>query len=191
MGKNRRGAAPVGDPLIAHLKRQERSVTSRIGAGMPLAEAMQAERWVRELSDDVTCSKEESSLFIDLIIANVTKAVGPLRDKPSRVAATRLVYAHYVEAMRGRTVADPQQVGKHMVYLLYAEDGSLLYVGITDRGPTRLAEHYRHKPWFHLVCRVEFERYQTRDGSEAREKYLIQKLSPLHNIQHNRGRKIA
>lgn len=78
-----------------------------------------------------------------------------------------------------------------MVYLLFDRDGTLLYVGITDRGPVRLAEHYRHKPWFPEVCRVEFERYPTRRDSEAREKYLIQERAPLHNIQHNRGRQIA
>ena len=78
-----------------------------------------------------------------------------------------------------------------MVYLLHDANSVLLYVGITDRGPVRLVEHYRHKPWFSQVCRVEFERYETRTASEAREKSLITKRAPLHNIQHNHGRQVA
>ncbi len=78
-----------------------------------------------------------------------------------------------------------------MVYILFDVSNDLLYVGITDRGPVRLAEHYRHKSWFSHVCRVEFERYETRADSERREKYLIQERAPLHNIQHNKGHQLA
>lgn len=132
---------------------------------------------------------------MELIRGQLVEAVGPLKDRRSRVAAARMVYAHYVETMRGRIQDRPLTVragsGKHMVYLLFDINDDLLYVGITDRGPVRLAEHYRHKPWFPQVCRVEFERYESRDASEAREKYLIQERAPQHNIQHNRGRRTA
>lgn len=75
--------------------------------------------------------------------------------------------------------------GEHLVYMLFDRARDLLYVGITSRGPTRLVEHYRLKPWFNQVARVEFERYMTREISAARETFLIKALHPLHNIVHN------
>lgn len=183
------------DRVVAYLRRQERTALARIGAGMSPRKALNHERWIREAVADLNCQRDQATHFLSLITDRLTEAVGPLRDRSSRVASARMVYAHYVEVMRGNPEARPLTVrpmtGKHMVYLLFDIHDELLYVGITDRGPVRLAEHYRHKPWFPEVCRVEFERYDSREASEAREKYLIQERAPRFNIQHNRGRHIA
>lgn len=196
MGPNHQGAAgnlTFAERTVRHLQRQERSVLSKIGAGVPIGAALRRDRWVHEMADESACSVAEAAAFIDVLTEQVKGAIGPLRDRRSRVAATRLVYAHVIEMSRGRTRTDGpgRGDGKHMVYILHDHDDRLLYVGITDRGPVRLAEHYRHKPWFTEVARVEFERYDSRAESEAREKYLIQRRAPLHNIQHNMGRQIA
>lgn len=183
------------DRVVTYLRRQERTALARIGAGESPRQAIVPDRWVREAIADLNCQPEQAEEFTSLIREQLVAAVAALQDRPSRVAAARLVYAHYVEIMRGRPQARPltarPSAGKHMVYILFDISDDLLYVGITDRGPVRLAEHYRHKPWFPHVCRVEFERYETRADSERREKYLIQERAPLHNIQHNRGRQLA
>lgn len=195
-----RGAGRDGDAgltyaerAVLHLERQQRAVLSKIGAGWPVSRAVDSRRWAREMAADTDCSMDEASAWIDVLRGQISEAIGPLRDKPSRVAAARMVYAHVIEMSRGRVShADRNRgTGKHMVYILHDVSGQLLYVGITDRGPVRLAEHYRHKPWFADVARVEFERYDSRVESESREKYLIQNRAPLYNIQHNQGRQIA
>lgn len=73
----------------------------------------------------------------------------------------------------------------HTLYMLYDEDGALLYIGITDRGPRRLVQHYKDKPWFGEVARSEFYRCPTRRGAEAQEVALIKELHPRHNVVHN------
>lgn len=195
MAANREGQAHLtyAERTVSHLERQQRSVLSKIGAGEPIREAMKAERWSRELQDDADCSVAEAGAFTAVIQSQLVEAVGPLRTKPERVAAARVVYAHVMELSRGRVRSETpgRGDGKHMVYILYDADDRLLYVGITDRGPVRLVEHCRRKPWFPQVARVEFERYDSRADSEARERYLIQRRAPLYNIQHNQGRQIA
>lgn len=181
---------------IRYLERQEKSVLARIGAGLPARNAVVVDRWSRELSQDTACSWNEAEAFVTAIRDQLSEALDPLPGSRSRVAAARMVYAHVIEMTRSRVEAlapganDPGS-GDHMVYLLFDSFDELLYVGITDRGPVRLVEHYRKKPWFPQVSRVEFERYGTRSASEWREKYLIQRRAPLHNIQHNKGRQIA
>ena len=189
------GAAELADQGVRYLERQERTALGRIGAGQSIPEAVKASRWAPELAEDLGCSEAEAYRFVETVQSQLAQAVGPLRDRRPRVAAARMVYGHLIEMARTRAGV-PGNVpgtgdGKHMVYILHDHDDRLLYVGITDRGPVRLAEHYRHKPWFCEVARVEFERYDSRAESEAREKYLIQRRAPLHNIQHNMGRQIA
>lgn len=195
MVKDHRGKAGLttfAERSVCYFERQQRSVLSRIGAGMPIDKALNADRWARELRAETSCSPREAEALVESVRAQVAQAIGPLRDRPSRVAAARLVYAHVIEMSRGRrSITEGRGGGRHMVYILHDHEGRLLYVGITDRGPVRLAEHYRHKPWFSEVARVEFERYDSRAESESREKYLIQRRAPLHNIQHNMGRQIA
>lgn len=185
------GGNEIGAALGRYLSRQERSVLGKLGAGLSVEGCFAGDRWWRELAADLRCSESEARRFVDLLADELSGAIGPLCDAKSRVSAARLVYAHTREKVRpnfGRTASTG---GIHMVYQLYGADGQLLYVGITNRGPVRLAEHYRKKPWFSQVCQVEFERYETRRESEQRETVLIKRRCPLYNIQHNMGRQVA
>jgi hypothetical protein len=181
--------------FIDHLARQERVVMGKVGAGVPIAEAIDASRWARELTEDGVVSKAEASAVMQAIRSHVVEAVGTETDCRARVAAARTVFA-FIRAQAGplseygpgdagrrRQVADPSAT--HYVYRLYDGSGRLLYVGISDRGPVRLVEHYRRKPWFIDVERVEFERYASRRESEDRERHLIRTGHPRYNIQHN------
>lgn len=181
--------------VVRFVQRLERSACARIGAGRPISDAVKPERWAKELTADSGCDPAAALTFVRAIACALTDAVGSHQKVATRPASAHLVFGYFIESIqRG---LDPlredlgDDSGTHMVYLLFDRRNELLYVGITDRGPTRLAEHYRRKPWFRFVCRVEFERYGTRAQSEAREKYLIHERAPLHNVQHNRGRHIA
>lgn len=179
---------------IAHLERQQKTIASRLGAGWDTARALDPRRWERELADDApTLGAAAADLTTDLM-ARIAAAIVGQADGRARASAALLVYAHQAETVRVGPQLAPigsEGNGEHMLYILRDKGGHLLYIGITDRGPVRLAEHYRHKPWFGDVAQVEFERYASRADSEAREKYLIQRLAPRYNIQHNLGRHIA
>jgi hypothetical protein len=186
----------------AWLKRQEVTVLSRLGAGVTPREAVHVERWVRELPgyDDaevrsfvaLVVNAIETSLAA-MIEATPTESTGGREVTPARmaVAAGRDVYAFYRESVAQARVLTPGPRGSHMVYLLLDELGCLLYVGITSRGPQRLAEHYRSKSWFLDVCSTRFEWYATRAEIEQREKLLIRTLHPRYNVQHNGARDTA
>lgn len=178
------------DAYLRYLKRQEQAILSRIGAGLDLRTAFQPARWTGELAADLGLSTSEAANLVGSIRNALALALVDLNATRERVLAVRVAYAEhrsraelYVAGAVGTTPA-----GQHLVYLLYEEAGELLYVGITDRGPVRLVEHHRSKPWFPAVVRVEFERYATRADSERREKFLISSRAPRHNVIHNQGR---
>jgi hypothetical protein len=181
----------LAQALARSIERQHQTVASRVGAGQPLSKAHQVERWARELASDAGASPGEASRFVEMLHSELAKAIGPIQDVGKRVAVVHTLFDFYAARTKSSGLSAQAQVGDHMLYKLYDRHEVLLYVGITDRGPVRLAEHHRRKPWFAQVCRVEFERYQTRELSEEREKRLITDLAPLYNIQHNRGRQIA
>lgn len=179
MGKNAQAYA-----LTDTLDHLQDVVLSKVGAGLPLRKSYHHDRWVKAYADSAIADPQAFH-------QNVYKAmaVAVFDDDPTavRLAASKAVIA-YVRAMAPTWISGDDRGGQHMVYKLYNEFRALLYVGITDRGPTRLVEHYRHKPWFYQVVRVEFERFDSREKSGAREIQLITSLRPLYNIQHN-GRK--
>ena len=179
------------DPLRDFLARQERSVLSRLGAGVTGPKLVTLDRWSRELAEDMRCSTEEARRFNEWVSGELATSVQRLDEPRSRVAAARIIYAHIRANLSGAPRPRAVSSGKHMVYQLFDAVGTLLYIGITDRGPLRLVEHYRKKPWFGDVAEVQFERYETRAESEAREARLIRDRAPLYNIQHNLGRQVA
>ena len=77
--------------------------------------------------------------------------------------------------------------GTHLLYKLYDSSGTLLYVGISSRGPIRLAEHYRTKVWFPQVARADFRWYDTREEVERAEQLSIQTENPRYNQIFNSG----
>jgi predicted GIY-YIG superfamily endonuclease/transcriptional regulator with XRE-family HTH domain len=81
----------------------------------------------------------------------------------------------------------PLQHRTAYVYYAYADDGDLLYVGVTDDLFQRFAEHRNRgkSPWFASVGEVKWEQYASRQIAEYVEERQIRALMPRHNLQHN------
>lgn len=184
-----RAQKPVS--LIDCLARQERTVICKIGAGIPLEAAVDVGRWAREMAEDLpSMSIGEATAIVSAVRSRILEAAACGTDPRSRIVAVRMAYAFLRAQGEGRyALGSPRNKLslKHYVYKLWDETGALLYIGISDRGPVRLAEHHHRKPWFVDVERVEFERYESRWASEERERHLIRTLRPRYNIQHNRA----
>ena len=69
----------------------------------------------------------------------------------------------------------------YIVYTCYDASGSVLYVGATVRGDTRIEEHARYSPWFADVELVTREEYETATEASERERELIGKYAPSNN----------
>ncbi|MFI5831065.1 helix-turn-helix domain-containing protein [Streptomyces sp. NPDC051578] len=72
--------------------------------------------------------------------------------------------------------------GSHELYRLFAEDGRLLYIGISHSARFRLMQHVR-KPWWPDVARKEMERHPNRATALRAERVAIQKERPIWNVQ--------
>lgn len=68
------------------------------------------------------------------------------------------------------------------LYRLFAEDGSLLYVGASMYTPGRLETHRREKSWWPLVAKATFEHYETRHGATVAEADAIRDEEPRFNV---------
>lgn len=189
--------------LVDFVGRQEKTSIARIGAGeLPWGKQFNTARWNRELADElqrlgVRPDHAIVSVQFNSYIERQLEGLRLYGERVERVNGVRAVYADLRSRCEriARALADTATTPRvdweseprpQMLYRLYDEMGTLLYVGITDRGPTRLVEHYRRKPWFHMVLRIELERYATRAEVESREVEAIRTLRPLYNIQHNR-----
>jgi len=71
-----------------------------------------------------------------------------------------------------------------VVYRLYGDSGSLLYIGVTQNWAQRREHHAIVQPWFSDVAHAELESCPTRKDALAREATLIRELKPRYNIQH-------
>src|SRR6516165_3941747 len=77
---------------------------------------------------------------------------------------------------------DPQ-----VLYWIYAgrKGRALLYIGVTNSLPRRVAEHQADKEWFPDTGRIAFQTYPNRKAVLAAEKKAIRSEHPLHNVTHN------
>lgn len=73
------------------------------------------------------------------------------------------------------------------LYRLYADNGDLLYVGITKNVGARFKEHANTKPWWTEVSETHFEQYPDRATAANREREVISLEHPVHNIAWNEG----
>jgi predicted GIY-YIG superfamily endonuclease len=69
------------------------------------------------------------------------------------------------------------------LYRHYAEDGTLLYVGISVNAFKRLIDHKMHSAWFAQIETVKIKRYPTRMAAIQAETEAIQNEKPLYNIR--------
>jgi hypothetical protein len=76
---------------------------------------------------------------------------------------------------------------RHTLYRFYAEDGALLYIGITGSIPERFRSHDRDKPWYGDAARATFQHYPNRDAVLDAERKAIIAEQPRYNVQHNGG----
>ncbi len=70
------------------------------------------------------------------------------------------------------------------LYRHYAQDGTLLYVGISLSAVHRLGQHKDNAHWYCNISRVDIEQFKTRGDALLAEKTAIQQEHPLHNIKH-------
>lgn len=77
------------------------------------------------------------------------------------------------------------------LYRFYAEDGALLYIGVTQCGDERFAAHRRTKAWWPEVSATTRQVYATRDEVLVAERHAIYREKPRHNIVHaSTGRRL-
>ncbi|MFC7791342.1 GIY-YIG nuclease family protein [Streptomyces cinereoruber] len=67
------------------------------------------------------------------------------------------------------------------VYRLWAEDGTLLYIG-SAYNPEERAKAHRHKEWGHLVARQADDWHATREHAYDAEIRAIVREKPAHNL---------
>jgi predicted GIY-YIG superfamily endonuclease len=76
------------------------------------------------------------------------------------------------------------------LYRHYAEDGTLLYVGISLSWPARTKQHASGSRWFAEVARVTIERFPSREAALEAEREAIKREKPKFNVVHNRQRDV-
>lgn len=82
---------------------------------------------------------------------------------------------------------DSEQVRPCSVYRIYAADGTLIYVGVTDRGQRRQVEHINSKQWAREMAETHWEHYESREKALSRERELIITQHPKYNLIHHAG----
>lgn len=70
------------------------------------------------------------------------------------------------------------------VYVCYAADDEILYIGATCDLERRLADHRYRKPWWREVVRVQEYPMETLREARERERRAIGSISPPHNTHH-------
>jgi len=71
----------------------------------------------------------------------------------------------------------------HSVYVCYAADGEVLYVGRTSKGERRVRQHSKASGWWPLVETITVKHCETLQESKVRELELIRLLHPKFNTQ--------
>jgi hypothetical protein len=73
----------------------------------------------------------------------------------------------------------------YSLYRFYDASGTLLYVGITDNGIERWANHSTVQVWWPDVAEAKVTHIQAKDEASIQEIAAIVLERPLHNQQHN------
>lgn len=68
------------------------------------------------------------------------------------------------------------------LYRFYAEDGTLLYVGITSRGPERWRDHEEFRTWWSRVASSRVEHFPDRPAAATAELDAIRTEQPVYNV---------
>jgi excisionase family DNA binding protein len=73
-------------------------------------------------------------------------------------------------------------LGPCFLYRHYAQDGALLYVGISSQPTVRLEVHRSASPWFEQITTVKIEKFPNRKAALAAEHRAIRDEKPRHNL---------
>jgi hypothetical protein len=76
----------------------------------------------------------------------------------------------------------PEIVPPVALYRFYAEDHSLLYVGITESPAQRWRSHAADRPWWPQVADAKVEWHKTRADAAAAELAAIRAENPRYNL---------
>ena len=90
-----------------------------------------------------------------------------------------------IDAGRSFVMTHHVEDGPWMVYVLLADDESVLYVGRTKNGNYRMRQHAADKSWWDEVDRAVWEPQISRRMAAIREAELIQHLLPRYNVALN------
>lgn len=74
------------------------------------------------------------------------------------------------------------------LYRHFAEDGTLLYVGVSTRAGRRQYTHLQGSAWADRIARIELENFDTLELATRAERQAIAKENPLYNKRHKSGR---
>lgn len=74
------------------------------------------------------------------------------------------------------------------LYRHFADNGDLLYVGISLSWPARTKQHSVGSHWFNQVAKVEIEHFPDRNAALEAERAAIKAEHPKHNVVHNNCR---
>jgi predicted GIY-YIG superfamily endonuclease len=86
------------------------------------------------------------------------------------------LYAHAHPLPNGR------QVERATLYRLFDASGALLYVGISGRWATRLAQHATRQGWWDEVAKVTREPFESREDALAAEAAAMEQEHPRYNV---------
>lgn len=86
----------------------------------------------------------------------------------------------YADGSNGSGVVGATQPSS--VYRMYDKGGVLIYVGLTDRGHLRQADHLASKAWAREIAETHWEHFDTREEAAHRERDLIEEKHPQHNV---------
>jgi hypothetical protein len=68
-----------------------------------------------------------------------------------------------------------------VLYRHFNDEGALLYVGVSKKGLSRLAQH-QSSPWFHEIAVVTLEHFNSYDAALAAEHAAIERENPPYNV---------
>ncbi|TYB69785.1 GIY-YIG nuclease family protein [Nonomuraea sp. PA05] len=71
------------------------------------------------------------------------------------------------------------------LYRFFDDEGTLLYIGITEAPLVRLDGHAAVQPWWHLVASAKYEHFPTREIAREAEVQAIRAEGPAFNVADN------
>lgn len=73
-----------------------------------------------------------------------------------------------------------------LLYRIYSDDGTLLYVGATVNPGVRFSEHASHTPWWDEASEIKLQRCESVEALKAAEIEAIKAENPRYNRMHSK-----